>query len=145
MTAINHALTGSLIGLGLGNVLAWPLAFASHFLLDSLPHFGDEKRLPLGSRPFWLMLTVDGLLVLLLAGIILAQAEKPWVVLGAAGLAVSPDLSHLNQLSPRKIMPSGKLHKLHQRIQRSETPRGLIVELLWLLAGTLVLNRWLYA
>ncbi len=41
MTGFNHAVTGALIAGAVGNpFLAIPLAFASHFVLDAIPHFG---------------------------------------------------------------------------------------------------------
>ena len=41
MTITNHLLAGSLIGLTVAQpALAIALAFASHFVMDALPHFG---------------------------------------------------------------------------------------------------------
>jgi hypothetical protein len=41
MTAVNHVIMGSVVVAAVGNpVLGVPLALASHFLLDALPHFG---------------------------------------------------------------------------------------------------------
>jgi len=41
MTITNHVLAGAIIGLTVSNpVAAIVLAFASHFVLDALPHFG---------------------------------------------------------------------------------------------------------
>ena len=43
MTATNHALTGAIIGLVIGEpVLAIALAFASHFICDALPPVGSQ-------------------------------------------------------------------------------------------------------
>ena len=43
MTGTNHAMTGGVIGLVIGGPIAIPIAFASHFLLDWMPHLGFEK------------------------------------------------------------------------------------------------------
>ncbi len=44
MRAINHAMTGAVIGLAItAPVVAMPIAFFSHFALDALPHFGFAK------------------------------------------------------------------------------------------------------
>ena len=45
MTATNHALSGALIGLAVMQpILALPLAFVSHFMLDAVPHFGFDEH-----------------------------------------------------------------------------------------------------
>lgn len=141
MTAVNHALAGSVIGALVANPFAWPLAFVSHFALDALPHFGNDKNLPLSSRPFWTMLTVDALLVLLLVGLIGSDANQPEILLVAAGLAVLPDLAHLNLVSARRLMPTGRLYRFHQRVQWSESPKGMILEAFWFFTMTFVLLR----
>jgi hypothetical protein len=44
VTAPNHALTGALIGLSVANpVLALPLAFVSHLLQDTVPHYDPAE------------------------------------------------------------------------------------------------------
>jgi hypothetical protein len=40
MTLTNHLLTGAAIAKLLPSPVAIPIAFASHFVLDALPHFG---------------------------------------------------------------------------------------------------------
>ena len=46
MTATNHVLTGSVFALTTATALPWwvilPVAFLLHFVLDSLPHFGER-------------------------------------------------------------------------------------------------------
>jgi hypothetical protein len=46
MTATNHVITGAILVAAIKNpVVALPLALASHFVLDYLPHFGDKTGL----------------------------------------------------------------------------------------------------
>ena len=41
MTATNHALTGTAVALTISNpFIALPVALASHFICDAIPHFG---------------------------------------------------------------------------------------------------------
>jgi len=43
MTITNHILAGAIIGAVIKEpALALPIAFASHFVMDALPHFGYE-------------------------------------------------------------------------------------------------------
>src|SRR3989344_3470564 len=45
MTITNHVLAGSIIGLIVKEpILAVTIAFASHFVMDALPHFGYPGR-----------------------------------------------------------------------------------------------------
>ena len=51
MTATNHVATGVLIAVVVPDPwVALPLAFASHFVCDALPHF--DMQLPIKSRKF---------------------------------------------------------------------------------------------
>jgi hypothetical protein len=55
MTATNHALTGALLAVTIKNpVLAISAAFASHFVLDILPHFGIKAEFE-KLKKSWLM------------------------------------------------------------------------------------------
>ena len=65
MTATNHALTGAAIAtLGKATpICAIPLAFASHFVCDSLPHFG--LKLKFGSKGMWRYLYIEAAVMLL--------------------------------------------------------------------------------
>ena len=43
MLLTNHALTGTVLGLSIDNeVILVPVAFASHFVLDGLPHLAGN-------------------------------------------------------------------------------------------------------
>lgn len=132
MTAINHALTGSVIGALVGGPLALPLALMSHFGLDALPHFGNDNRFKLHSRAFWLMLTLDLALVAALVVYLWHQPEQATLMIGCLLLALSPDFMHLRLITGYGPVADGRIYRWHRRIQRSETPSGIVIELIWL-------------
>lgn len=150
MTAINHALTGAIIGLAIGNpFIAAPAAFLSHFVCDALPHFGptinDDNWLR--SKPFRVMLVVDAslclLLVLLLA---LAQPEHWQLASITAFLATSPDLFWLNRyltIKRGKLWKASLFSKFAANIQWFERPIGALVESAWFIAGILLVRPFL--
>ena len=153
MTASSHALAGGAIGFVITNpVVALPLAFISHFVLDLLPHFGfatptDRKRHPRLQRTYLLIEAIFPLsffTTLLFLG-------APWLVIAAALISIAPDL-----IWPYKFFVASKPDSLstpgqhtreeglysywHKRIQKFESIQGGIVELLF--SGVLI---WLIA
>lgn len=149
MTATNHALTGALIGVAVSNPwLAIPLAVASHFVCDAIPHFGlnDQKAV---SRPaFARFLTGDIILaVLLLAGSVIARPNH-WLLLVICGIsAMSPDLmwipTFIRARRGQQFRKRRGIMRFHEIIQWFERPRGLIVEVAWLFVGITVLFNFL--
>src|SRR5690348_3620935 len=70
MTGYNHAMTGVAIALAVRQpLLAAPLAFASHFLLDITPHFGGTPIYEYGHKLFPYVIIGDTIIT---SGIILA-------------------------------------------------------------------------
>lgn len=130
MRAVNHALVGSSIAAAIGNAWALPLAFASHFVLDAVPHFDDPAKMPLGSRPFWAAVIADGILVTMLLVFILLSGTNSLLLITSGLLAVSPDAVHLNLVLRQKLLPEGSIYAFHRRLQWSETPHGMLVEAL---------------
>ncbi|HEU5187004.1 MAG TPA: hypothetical protein VFT87_00720 [Candidatus Saccharimonadales bacterium] len=132
MIGLNHALTGAAIGLAVQKpLLVIPLAFASHFLLDMLPHFGGHVY-QWGHRHFGKIIAVDGVVTLLaILLIIFAVPAFMWPVLLGVFFAMLPDAL----LVPYYL--SGKrphwFHSFHLNIQWYEQPPGLLVEGLYLL------------
>src|SRR5688572_12550977 len=93
MTTSNHILAGTLIALTIKEpLLALPLAFASHFVLDALPHYGydgDGYGEALKHKLTYLMefFGLAGLTLIYLSG------AFGWnLALLAAFFAVSPDI-----------------------------------------------------
>lgn len=143
MTGLNHSLTGAVISKLLPLPLAIPVAFASHFILDSLPHFGEvfEKRKKL-SRTVW---TIDVIATACFLGFLIFQAQ--WAALACALAAMSPDIAWIYRfiiqekfgtVPPR---PENKFNAWHVRIQRYESRKGLLLEMAWLMLMTLLLLR----
>jgi hypothetical protein len=136
MSGTNHAITGATIASVIGQpVLAIPIAFASHFLLDSLPHFGEDIH-PLSNftKKVWM---ID--FVLLSSFLLLLIITSNWLLLAGAVAAISPDFAWIyrfvfkekrGKLKPPKM---NKFNNFHSSIQKYETKYGIIVEIFWLI------------
>ncbi len=144
MTATNHALTGALIGLAVSNTaVALPVAFFSHFLLDSLPHFGftDLKR---RDRLFGIMLFSDFMLCVILV-LLLFLSHDNWIIVSlAAFLATSPDFMWMPDYVRETL---GKPQKgitnvymmFHSKIQWYQKPQGAWLESVYGLGAVVLL------
>ncbi len=134
MTGTNHALTGALIAAAIPSpFLALPLAFASHFVLDSLPHYGE----PAGQRKklFKAMVAIDGLALAI--GLVMAViTENYWPAL-AAFVAISPDFFWIARFifkedwGRKKPGPKNWFNQWHSDIQKYERRWGVWVELVY--------------
>ena len=140
MRAINHALTGAVIGIVSANaIVVIPASFASHFVLDAIPHH-NSKNGDMTSRKFAVMLYVDGLLCVVLA-VVLAiwqPAHWPLAIIGAF-LAMSPDFMWVPKYLRAKrqqppIAPRG-ITKFHAKIQWFQRPIGGYVEVAWFMSA----------
>ncbi|MDB5166756.1 MAG: hypothetical protein JWM37_828 [Candidatus Saccharibacteria bacterium] len=136
MRAINHALTGAVIGLSLPAPVAIPLAFVSHFVLDAIPHQGSEAMVP-KNKIFTVTLIVDAILCVLLVLVLGLTSTDNWFIPSlCAFLGTSPDLMWLNnyrQMKQGKPQPhtDNWLLRFHSWIQWYERPLGLITEVVW--------------
>ncbi|MGH7196559.1 MAG: hypothetical protein ACREGJ_02210 [Candidatus Saccharimonadales bacterium] len=141
MTFFNHVLAGASIAVVVRDpLLAAPLALASHFALDMMPHFWHDTFKP-WTKSFVSYLFIDT--ILSIAALALSLALFPQlglVILLCTGLATLPDwlwAAHYGK---------GVQHKFfdfHHKIQRYEKPWGAFIEapftavlvvLLWSLA-----------
>jgi hypothetical protein len=128
---LNHALAGGLIGYYVPLPAALPLAVASHFILDALPHYG----LPYAERErskFWKrFFTADFFLAASLMAIPIASHNYPMLICGIA--AVLPDFVWVLHVIKKKTFDLGEhegwYRKWHAKIQRYERPWGIWVEL----------------
>ncbi len=145
MTGTNHAMTGGVIGLVIGGPIAIPIAFASHFLLDWMPHLGFEKledRMASRNR-LLTAITIDGILLAIVFGFGFVHG-LPWYVFASMLAAISPDFVWLyrfifeEKLGKIKPGPLTGLNKFHSDIQTRETPRGIWIELFWLVSMSVV-------
>lgn len=131
MIGFNHALTGGLIGKFLPLPIAIPLALASHFILDMLPHYG----IPHAARDdsvFWKwFFTVDFSASLGLAA--WAIYYHHWAMYVCGQIAVLPDFVWVAQVIRNRSFDlrgsKTRYEKWHIRIQRFEFPAGIWIEL----------------
>lgn len=137
MTLTNHLLTGAALSKFLPLPLAIPLAFASHFVLDALPHFGFpniESRM----KRLWLFKFVIGLdlfLAVALSTWFVKSGHSEWLFTGL--VAYSPDLLWIYRFTVEEKF--GKVHpttgnrfiQFHRNIQKYERLWGGIIELVY--------------
>ena len=101
MTATNHALTGTIIGLVVGEpLIALPAALASHFVCDAIPHFGSAlpPQVNLRRKSFRNYLMVEFCLCVLLVVCLAIFRPEHWFLASVcAFLATSPDLLSMNR------------------------------------------------
>lgn len=138
MSLTNHALAGSIIALVVNEpLIALSLAFASHFLLDALPHFGYPGNKGYGEaikhKLSYIVTGVDVVLLVLVLGALALTGNGLAVMAGL--VAAAPDaIGLLNFLiyekHGRKPGAFFKVFhvKFHRAIQRYERPWGIWVE-----------------
>jgi hypothetical protein len=127
MTGLNHALTGAAIGAVLQQpLLIVPLAVASHFILDMIPHF-DHEVYRYGGKYYRQIVTTDGLITIgaILALMFAFPAYALFIALGAIS-AVAPDIPWQYYYTHGR--PKNWYFNFHTKIQWFERPPGLLVE-----------------
>ncbi len=146
MTAINHALTGAVIGLVVGEpLIALPAALASHFVCDAIPHFGsaDSPAKRLRTNNFRNYLILEALLCFsLVVTLAILQPQHWFLASTCAFLATSPDLLWINKylkLRHGKQWKRNAYEKFAGNIQWFEKPIGAIVEVAWFTAALIIL------
>ncbi|HET9721848.1 MAG TPA: hypothetical protein VFP32_02350 [Candidatus Saccharimonadales bacterium] len=149
MTATNHALTGAVIALAVKQpALAIPLALLSHFAIDVIPHFDLSRKHPKAAKYFTSFDMLCAGAVMILIPLLLTTPVSAWLIFACMVLAVLPDsvwawryykFRDIGKVISAK--PISRLTRLHQRIQLSETPRGLIIEVAWLILMALLISN----
>lgn len=126
-----HTLTGALIAVAVKDpALAAPLAFTSHFVLDSTPHFGlDGLDFKTKKGKIVGVLDCFGAFITWLVLISLFPAQWFLISVGVF-FACLPDLLYLPDIF-FGFVPSKKLLRFHSRIQWSQTPVGTITDAAW--------------
>ncbi len=135
MTATSHYLTGVAVASISHNIwIAIPAAFASHFVLDTLPHFGDRnfsKR-----QTFWHTVWKVDFFLLVTAGF-LTLFNAPWWFALVGFVATSPDIAWIYRFVVKekwgKVKPSrmNGFNHFHARIQWGERLWGVWIELIY--------------
>lgn len=134
MTGINHMATGAIIGAAINSpIVAMPVAFASHFALDVLPHYGNDHN----RKRFKILIALDAILVVaIVVGLLIARPHK-WLSMLVCGLlAMSPDLMWLPEfirdIRKKEAKARTRIMHFHQRIQWGERVWGAAVEAAWM-------------
>lgn len=127
MLLTSHTIIGSGIALTLQNpALIAPVAFASHYVADSMPHFGfkDPSR-----KKFVIIGAVDSLLslVVFLSLISLFPDKKMYLLIGYI-FAILPDMN-LIMYALKGIKWPKMYWKYHSMIQWCERPWGILTEI----------------
>jgi hypothetical protein len=157
MLLTNHTLTGAAIALTLKQpALIVPVAFASHFILDSTPHFGGEdldiRRPYPGSlrkllQPLDARIAFTDCLVSLTVAVTCAYIwpQYFWALVAGIFFATLPDLLYILRYI-MEIKFWEPLFRFHDRIQQhrwSETYWGSITEIIWASGMMYVLSGFL--
>ena len=149
MTAINHALTGALIGLVVGQpAVAIPAALVSHFVCDALPHYDSEpKGARVGQPYFRRYLLTEAVLCLLLVIILVSVRPVHWqLAVACAFVAASPDLFWINRyraISQHRAWKPNAFLRFTDRIQWFAQPIGGVVEVAWFVGAVILLVPFL--
>ncbi len=146
MIAVNHALTGAAIGLLVGQpVLSIPIAVASHYVCDVLPHFGLNipDKIAIRSNIFRNYLVVDAAACMSLVLLLFMVRPEHWLLASiCAFMATAPDFLSINRyltIRAGKKWKPGTYTKFAGNIQWFERPIGGAVEVAWFIAGVTIL------
>ena len=153
MRAINHALTGAIIGLTIGQpAIAVPVAIASHFILDAIPHegVGNNAKLKLRwvrSKLFRSLLYIDALLCGILVLLLATDHPKHWLLAAVCAFAAAaPDFLSINLYrrtqknnSVKSLKPTNLYNTFASKIQWFERPIGWVVEVAWFVGAVILL------
>lgn len=143
MTASNHVVAGAVIVAFIDKpLIALPLAFLSHFVLDMIPHFGWKGD---KNGNFLYILAADMAIAssVLISIFVLQPPHWQWLIAGGV-LASSPDLVWLYYWIPelrggKKEL--GPFSRFAAKIQWSESTWGLLVEIPWFFASLALLFK----
>lgn len=140
MNTVNHAAAGAIIGLSLHPAAAMPVALASHFVLDAMPHYGFPGHKGYGEALKHRLLTYTFLLfdVTGLVVLVFLLAGQPLFVFACAFTALLPDIFWVYRyfwFERKGLTPPGNKNKiviLHRFVQWCERPWGFVVEITFL-------------
>jgi hypothetical protein len=134
MTASNHAVAGAVIASVVANpVIAIPLAFASHFVMDAMPHYGDRNKSSWLNRNFHYVLVSDFIVTLsFISFTIFKSPPNLFMIFICAVVAVLPDVLWLPYYLAdirHKDCPHSKTARFLKWIQWGERPWGIVIEI----------------
>jgi hypothetical protein len=143
MQALNHTVFGSLIATTISEpTIALALALTSHFVLDAIPHYGEDPKAPRGSSAYYLRVIADLLAsVVVLVFFLSLHPAHAWLLVACAILAVLPDFLWPLALVVKQKGPLWAFFRFHKGIQ-TESRAGIFVEIGWFaVTTTLVVYR----
>jgi hypothetical protein len=130
MLATNHGTTGMILGAVLPLPIAIPVAFASHFVMDALPHYGIDNKKRNSNKLYKRIVCIDTTVALSFAAICAATGH--WAMFIVGWVAYSPDGYWVYLYLKTKSMnlrPHNRFSRFHKNIQRFERPWGVWIEL----------------
>lgn len=136
MTLTNHLSTGAVIAKLLPLPIAIPLAFASHFVIDSLPHFGfQELETTQQHWKLWKQVTFIDISIAIIFSIwLIAERHFTWLLVGF--VAYSPDIVWVYRFilkekfnKDQSLAKNNRLTEFHSSIQKYERVWGGFIEL----------------
>lgn len=131
MTGFNHTLAGCLVAAIIPAPLAPLAAFASHFVLDAMPHFGHSANITPYNQNFIRLLVVDGIFcVLSLAYGLLLFPHLWWLMILCSATSTLPDFMWLLRGKIRRL---DGFFKFAEVIQWGERPWGWMLEIIYAL------------
>jgi hypothetical protein len=130
--------------------MAMPLAFASHFALDAIPHYDPPSphglaELFRSKRFLYEVILLNGGLCFLLVVLLFLAKPKNWVTAAVcAFLATSPDLFWIPRFVSAKrsgndLPLNNWFWRFHDWIQWKTAPKLIWLELVWLVGTCAVL------
>ncbi|PIZ62906.1 hypothetical protein COY17_01640 [Candidatus Saccharibacteria bacterium CG_4_10_14_0_2_um_filter_52_9] len=146
MRAVNHALTGALIGLTVAEpAVAVPAAVVSHYICDVIPHYGSSQKgdTSLRASSFRSGLYIDAALCLGIVVLLAVRQPSHWLLAAVCAFAAAaPDLLSANRyfkVVARKRWQPNLYSRFATGIQWFERPIGAVVETAWLVATIIIL------
>ncbi len=138
MQAFNHTVFGALVAVTIKEpALAIPIALGSHFVMDAIPHYGNDPKAPRGSKFYNMRVLIDGIAsILILVIIVSLKPADPGLIIACALFAVLPDLLWPLALHIKQKGPLWDFFKFHKHIQR-ESRSGIFVEIGWFVLSAL--------
>ena len=131
MTGFNHGLVRGLITKFTPLPIALPLALASHFILDTLPHYGIKQSKRDESKFWKIFFTFDALATLGLA--IYAISTKHYAMFLGGLFATMPDYLWVGRVIKTRSFNlsnhSNRFTRWHANIQKYERPWGIWIEI----------------
>lgn len=127
MTGFNHVLVGVSIAIVVRNPILAPIAaFLSHFVLDSLPHFGRHKAYKTWSKAFLKLLSLDAFLCFGVLALAVILHPDQWLLISVcAFMATLPDwLWNAKYI----LHVDNWFFRFHSWIQWGERPWGFWIE-----------------